>query len=213
MANTVVSAGSLITAAKGAEITAGVTAPASPTTGWLWLDTSVVPAVLRIYDGVGWPVAAPRYWEPLASLSASKTITEPKSTDILITSFGGLALEPHHTLKAVLAGGVGTTGASSTDIGISLNGGSISYLTGYNGFTEPFVLEVETFNHKDASGTGALEYLVANYFTTGGIVTGSLDLHGLVGATALDSIAFYAKLGSPVASALRVHTLDLWVRR
>lgn len=213
MANTVVVAGSLITAAKGGEITAGISAPASPTTGWLWLDTSVVPAVLRIYDGAGWPVAAPKYWEPLASLSAPKTITEPKSTDILITSFGGLALEPHHTLKIVLTGGVATTGASSADIGISLDGGSISYLTGFNGFGDPFAITVETFNHKDASGTGGLEYLVANYFTGNDVVYASLNLHGLVGSNVLDSIAFYAKLGSPVATALRIHTLDLWVRR
>lgn len=54
MANTQVAGGDTILAAKSNEITVGTTAPSSPTTGWVWIDTSVTPKALKIWSGAAW---------------------------------------------------------------------------------------------------------------------------------------------------------------
>lgn len=54
MAVTEVTTGALVTAAKGGELVVDVTAPASPTTGNIWMDTSGAVPVTRVWDGAEW---------------------------------------------------------------------------------------------------------------------------------------------------------------
>ena len=54
MAVTEVVTGALVTAAKGAELVVDVTAPTSPSTGNIWIDTSGAIPITRVWDGAQW---------------------------------------------------------------------------------------------------------------------------------------------------------------
>lgn len=54
MANSKLAAGDPITASKLNEITIGTTEPTSPTAGWIWIDTSVTPGIIKVYTGSAW---------------------------------------------------------------------------------------------------------------------------------------------------------------
>lgn len=63
MANSQVAGGDAVTAAIENQVTVGTTAPTSPTTGWIWMDTSTSPPAAKTYDGSA--------WQPMGAVNAA----------------------------------------------------------------------------------------------------------------------------------------------
>lgn len=105
MANTAVSTGQLVTAAKGGELTAGTTAPASPTLGWLWLDENYSPPVLRVWTGQDW-INTMQHDYRLFGTIAMHSLTLPKSTISDLCVFDNINLAADQSLRILAWGGV-----------------------------------------------------------------------------------------------------------
>lgn len=126
MANSQVTGGGAILASKENEITTGTTAPTSPSTGWLWVDTSSVPSVVKKWDGSAWnsvgilPTLIDAVGDLLVGSAADSVARLAKGTDNQILR--SLASEPNDlgwytpvdsvTPAALTVGGAGTAGTS-----------------------------------------------------------------------------------------------------
>lgn len=73
MANSEVASFGVIAAAKANEITVGTTAPVSPVTGNIWIDTTTTPGTIKIYASAAWQAV----------------ITNPAFASFLGQDFGG----------------------------------------------------------------------------------------------------------------------------
>lgn len=139
MANEV-SPGQLITASKINDITVGSTAPASPTTGQVWADTSTNPPTLRVRTSGGtWSGITPSVttWKLLYSASSGSAVTTLNDTNYSMASytpsetmtFGG----SRFILRLVASwGSVGSARAMRIGFTITLQNGYGVALLGYN---------------------------------------------------------------------------------
>ncbi len=75
MATDKVASGDTILASKENDITIGTTAPTSPTTGWIWVDTSGTSPVLKKWNGSAWEFDISVYKYKTASQSFVTTTT------------------------------------------------------------------------------------------------------------------------------------------
>lgn len=119
MANTQVAGGDTILAAKSNEITVGTTAPSSPTTGWVWIDTSVTPKALKIWSGAAWIPTDPHVE---AKATAGSSSIESVTFAVAYSGTPIVATGLMHTEAAeCMINSRSTTGATleSLDIGAS----------------------------------------------------------------------------------------------
>lgn len=198
MANTVVSSGQLITASKGGELTSGTTAPASPTLGWLWLDENYSPPVLKVYTGTDWVPVYQNDYELFASF-AMRTLSTPKLTDVLLAEFDLINLASYQSFRVLAWGGCS---ASSADIRVSLNGGSVVAQAGGNGITDDWFMDL------DIGPSGLCRSTLYGYFS-GSVLSTSINST----PTTITSVGIYGYIGSGPSTAKLTATIAGYVRR
>lgn len=184
MTDTSVVAGQQITAAKGGELTSGPTAPASPSLGWAWMDTSFDPPVLRIYNGYSWARAFPPYWSGIGSLS-TRTFVYTGSVHPYV--LGGLSLPASWGVRCITWGGATASGGAR--LTMLINGQSF-VVDDTGGIMDPWMAEVEVFPGISGARTAVCRLMGGWTGAARSAGHTSVDLNAVIGANAITSIGF-----------------------
>lgn len=134
------SPGQIITASKINDITVGSTAPASPTTGQVWADTSTNPPTLRVRTSSGtWSGITPSVttWKLVYSATSGSAVTTLNDTNYSMATYtptDTITLGSSRFILRLLVswGTSGTSRAIRPGFSISLQNGYAVALLGYN---------------------------------------------------------------------------------
>lgn len=190
MANTVVSAGQLVTAAKGGEITSGTTAPASPTTGWLWLDENYSPPVLRVWTGQDW-INTQQHDYRLFGTIPLHAITLPKLTTTTLLVFDNINLAADQSFRMLAWGGaIGSTFSMS----IVINAESPIALLSSQALQDGWVLDLELNPSRIGMATlyGYTTSLWTQQINQVATQVNKVSITGLIDGSATSKLSVYA---------------------